>query len=267
MLRGLFVVLLGAGCGRLSFSGSGQGEVDAAEDAGGGPADAYVGCGLRATPDPLTVSGQTFRYTSFDNDRNAMPGVAASLLDRATGTIIDDDTSMGDGSYSLQVTTGGLPADVMLQFEADAFFTTRFVPDVELDADVAGANAPLWSPGDAPLWNANAMGMVYDVVGATLDPARSTVNIAVRDCAGNAVEDVAVIADPAPGTLVYQGADGRPSATASGTVAPFAHALLLNAVPGPTRITGTKAGVTFVELTLDVPAGDFNTLTILRVVE
>ena len=77
-----------------------------------------------------------------------------------------------------------------------------------------------------------------------------------------------VTVDPAPGLVTYQADDGSPSPTLGKTTATFGQALLHNAVPGPTRISGTtQTGRTFLDVTLDVPAGEFNTLTILRAID
>ena len=62
------------------------------------------------------------------------------------------------------------------------------------------------------------------------------------------------IIEPPPALATYQGSDGMPDASLTSTVGPFAHFIGLNAEPGLTRITASKDGLRFGEMTVDIVA-------------
>lgn len=244
-------LLLVVGCGRIAF--------DPLSDA----------C-RRAEQVPASISfgGRTFRYTSFDNMTATIPATQV----RISGDGVDaTSTSDAAGNYRVDVPIDGVARRVAITYSNASYFATVLYPDLSLDRDVLGANAARWSLGDGPLWNGTAVDAVYAAAGVTRDPSLGTLNIAVRDCADNIIEGVAVDVIPAPERLEYTAVDGTPSQTLTGTIGPFAHALALNVPVGGVSITATKAGLAFapVEVTVqsDTGTGGTNTLTLIHAIE
>jgi len=267
----LFVVLgLLAGCGRVAFD-----EILLATDAGMDPdAVAARPCGLPETAPPtITISGTTFEYTMFNNTSRPIGPAMVTLHDvPSTGPIVQV-TSLPTGEYALGVVTNGVPKRVALRYAMSGYFTTTVIADLELAQSTVGGGVPLWSFGDAPMWSNLAMTMVYQSGGGRpRNSAKGTLNIAVRDCAGQPVPGVTVTIDPPPigpdGEIRYQGDDGAPlPASATATSGQFGHVLVFNAEPGPTRIIATKAGRTFLDRSVEVLAGSNNTLATVRAVD
>ena len=254
-MRALALAALLAGCGRIAF--------DRAPDA----TDASA-CGVPATaPDRVTIAGTTFEYTSFDNESAPLRDVIVRARD-AAGTIVAQTLSGDVGVYSLVIATGGAPTQVVIDYALGTHYTTKVVPDLPLASDItAPAGEAVWQLGAAPLWTAATMDAIYEAAGVTLDPTKATLNIAARDCDGASVEGVTFEVSPPPEQITYQNPDGTPSPDRTATVAPFTHAIVLNAVPGLTRITAQAAEGRFLEQEIVVGAGAHNTLVIARRVE
>jgi hypothetical protein len=251
-------VLLLAACGRVGFDARAIDDIDAAPDA------FQLACSVKpATSQMLDVSGQTFEYTSFNNTTQPVGNVPVTL--RADGMTIGTTTSGTDGAYQITYATGGVSRPLVIEYAPVGYFTTTVFTDSVVDMNIAGANMARWQLGDAPVWSQSAMVSVYTAANETLDGERGTLNVAVRDCAGNGIENVTVQIDPPPlGRLAYQDVDGTPSPTRTKTIGPYNHALAYRAQPGRTTITASTDGRTFATTIVDVRAGNHNTLAIVR---
>jgi hypothetical protein len=260
-VRGVAIVLVLAGCGRIGFderSGS-----DGGGSSGGDGGGSSVNCVPRTSaPDPIVITGTTFRYTSYDNSmRVAIASTNLTAIDRASGDPLGFTTSGAGGFYTLLVATGGVPVSLQLSYSATNYYESMLTIDRAVDRDVAGAGLPVWTIGDGPLWNAASMTAIYMLAGVA--PGGATINVAVRDCAGNPLEGATIDIQPPPEKLMYQASDGMP-VNGTETVSPFAHALAFNAQTGNSTITVTKPGLTFQPLIVDVPPGTINTLVVIH---
>ena len=245
-----------AGCGRIAFDPRSE-----VSDVIGIPAE----CARNTTaPDPLTVTGTTFRYMSFDNStRTLLPGVTVTAVDVATAAELANTTSNSLGEYTLSVPTGGVPRAVGLTYALASHFETTLTLDRMLERNIGGAGMPVWTVGDGPLWNLAGMNQFYMAAGMLRNATKGTLNIAVRDCAGQPIEGVTIAVSPPPALLRYQGDDGMLVAGNS-TLDRFATAFGFNAEPGTTTITASGGGYQFAPVTVVVNPDQFNTLAILH---
>lgn len=260
MLRWCFAAALLTGCGRIAFDERGpDGGADAAADATG------PRCGEPASgTSRVVVSGQTFRYTQFDNTSTPVDTVDVSV---AIGSIRAGMTSDANGAYRVEVPTEGTPGVFAMTVGRTGYFTTRITTDLLVGSDQMGMRLdPVMRLGDAPIWQVGSMGVIYNTAGLPYDAARGTLNIGIRDCAGNPVPGVSVSLTPPPdgsGRLFYQAIDGTAGNTTA-TVGPFTHAIALGVRPGPVTIHASGGGKTFEDQTVMVLDGSNNTLTILH---
>lgn len=216
-------------------------------------------------PDPLTVAGTTFVYRAYDNTlRDPLTPVGVAALDATGTTTLAMTTSDSAGNYTLAIATSGVPQRVILVYALATWMTSRLTIDTLLDRDIVGAGAQVWEVGDAPLWTGTLMSQVYTTAGASpRDSIKGTLNIAVRDCAGQPVVGASVAISPPPELVKYQATDGRPTSDGP-TQAPFAHAFGFNAIAGANTITASAPGLTFQPMTVDVQSGLVNTLVIIH---
>lgn len=253
--------LAACACGRVGFEARGDASNSATD------VRAVAPCPVNpSVPDPITVSGQTFRYTSFDNMLALLPSVSVYAFDGdAQQTLIATTTSeVTAGAYTLSIPTGGVAKNMVLVYQVTNQLNTTVTLDASLDRHVAGASQPLWQLGDAPLWSASATSSVYTAFGDSRVATKGTVNVAVRTCAGAIIEGVQISIDVATTGIGYTGPDGVPAQGA--TQPPFAHAVLFNVEPGRATITASKDGMTFPSVGISVVA-DANNLTIIRAYE
>jgi hypothetical protein len=246
-----------AACGRLHF--------DAREAADAGTDGVPAACARNpVAPDPVTIAGTTFRYGSSTNTpRTALAGVSVSALDMPNGAVLATTTSDAMGQYTLNVQTAGTPPTIVLAYVLTGYFQTQVTLDRSVDRDIAGATKQVWTIGDGPLWNLTGMNMFYTAAGVPRDTTKGSLNIAVRDCAGQTVPGVTVVVSPAPQRLLYQADDGALLAT-GGTQPLFSTVFAVNAQPGINTITATAPELTFAPITVDVGADQFNALAILH---
>jgi hypothetical protein len=224
-----------------------------------------VPCALSATtPDPVTLSGTTFHYTSFNNTTAPVAGTRVTALSDVGGNMLAQTTSDASGGYSLAIPTQGVPRSTVLVFEQSNYLTTSAIPDLPLDRDITSQHS-LWATGDGPLWSVGSLDSVYSAGNVSRRPALGTINVAVVDCAGNTIEGVTVELDPAPERVEYLAVSG-PSASLTSTVNPFTAAVAFNAVPGPTHVSAAKSGRVFLDRTLVIRGGE-DTITVMRAVE
>jgi hypothetical protein len=246
-VRSLCVALIAAtACGRVGF-------------------DARIGpCVASSTaPDPIALGGEAFTFTNFNNGRAPVPDAVITATARADGAQLAQTTSDAQGLYQLAIPTHGAAIDVALTYAQPAYMTSTVFFDSPFDRSTDATDQRLANNAQ---WSDGSMGAVYGTVGFARDSTKGSINISLRTCTGAIVENVIVTVDPPPQRLIYTGSDGLP-APLPGTAAPYAFAVAFNAVPGPTTITATAPGVTFLDQQLDVLAGENVTLLVLRAVE
>ncbi len=244
------------GCGRLDFTS----EMSLNEGRG-------APCGPSFTaPDPLTITGTTYDYADFQNDRNLVPHTVVTALS-TSGTVLATTTSDASSNYTLSVPSGGIARQLVLTFHPPGYFTTTEILDGPVDRSTTGQYQIVWTAGDGPVWSEGAMGSVYGTTTETVDSSKSTLSVTTSDCSGAALEGVAVTVDPAPDVLAYIGMNGYPMPGATATAGPFANVVGFNAQPGTTHITASKDGYAFEDQTVEIAAGDHMTLIEMRPIE
>lgn len=233
-----------AGCGRLAFDPpASDGTIDDSDVAA-------FSCPAGPIPDPLTISGKAFRYTNFTNGMS--PIDSADVRAYAGGMQIGAATTAPDGSYSMQVTTGGAAMATYLTYNKSTYLLTRVFLDGLLDRDLVAGMGGLWNPGDGPLWTDAQMDMIYTSANVLRTTGGGAINVGVRDCANNPIPGVVVTFDPPPSDLRYQDDSGMPNATLAETGAVFGHVLALNPQSTATHVTAMKDGYRFTEATFTV---------------
>jgi hypothetical protein len=261
--RWFLAAALLTGCGRFAFDDLTSDGSLALGDVGPLDAAPVNECVPGPVPDPLMISGQTFRYTDFDN--TSAP-VGAVMVRETFATNMQATLSDGNGNYSFGITTGGNAGALTMDIARGNYFTTHVSTDVLIGSHQAGTRGPVWTIGDAPIWDAGSMDAIYASAGVPYDAAFGTLNVAVRDCAGAPVEGVTVTLTPPPATmgkLFYQAKDGTAGNTAA-TTGTFTHAIALRMPPGLVTIRASGAGKTFADHTVMVLAGTNNTLTVIH---
>jgi hypothetical protein len=253
--------VLVAGCGRLGFETT----ASRGDDAQDVPADASpFTCPVsNAAPDPLRIVGQTFRFTNFNNQTAPVPDVMVSVRASPSDPPIVQTISDNQGRYVLLVPTGGVSQSWIFQYDNPGYLSSVVVPDVPLDHAALGADNPLWSVGDGPVWTASAQDSVYAAAGLARNSTKGTINIAVRECDGTPIEGAVVTVNPPPEKLTYIDAGGVPTTGISGTGPPYTFGLAFNTQPGLTKISASKAGRVFVDQTVFVVGGTM-TIAVVR---
>jgi hypothetical protein len=264
-MRYLLLGCVLAGCGRLGFSDR-MAAPDAAVDARRDAVDARVVplCPLNVSvPDPITVTGETFEYTGFNNTTTPTPSVTVTAY--VAGSVVATTVSDAQGMYSMAIPTSGTQQLVEIDYAPSGYWITQVLPNRAVDGAVTGPNTMFWRLGDGPVWADGQMGSVYGSAALSYDLAKGTLEIAARDCAGTPLAGVVFTVTPAPEKLIYLNSGGGPDTSLTATDAMYGHAVGFNAVPGPTHITATKDGVDIYTIDLDVPAGRFNTYPVFYI--
>jgi len=265
----VLLVLATAACGRVAFDLREDAAVDVLED-GAADASTLVRCSASSTaPATVTVTGRTFRYTNFDNTWAPVPSTQVTAKRVTDGTTIGDITSDSNGDYAVAIATGGQAAPVVLAFDpGGAFLVTDALVDLPLTDDLVApalTTNDVYSLGDGPVWDAGAMQAIYTQVTLTRSTQAGTLNLAVRDCAGNPVDGITVELQPPSELLRYQAPDGSASATLTSTGPPFSHALAFNSPAGPTRVIARDQGIVVADQLVDVAGGTSYTMATIRV--
>ena len=241
------------GCGRIDFDVRlGDAGVDTAPDA------MVYACGALQQPASVTLSGNTYRYTGFDNSHANLANVAVTAFD-ASGAQLGTTTADGTATYSLTMPPGATRVDYTLA----TWFPSHIYSDRPLDRDIAGTDANLWGLGDAPLWDDVGMNSVYMAVGTPRDTARTTLNIAIRHCDGSAIPGIVIMTEPAAETIAYTTTSG---VTNTATVLPHTNAVAFNQPPGDVIVHAVDPNglLFFPDLHLTLIGGDENALTIMH---
>lgn len=262
----IWLVVL-AGCGRLGFDASASA---VRPDAAGDDAAPAVRrpCGATTTaPDPVTITGSTFEFTSFTNNRRALPDTEVEILD-AAGTPITNMRSDVNGTYSLSIPTGGVAPTISIRYSRPGYFSSRFYLDTPLDRDLALGDGIVLTPSDGPIWSTSAMNAVYAPAGIPLDAAAGSLNINFLDCSNQPLAGVSVALDAQPEVGAYLGGNtGMPDKLLTASQTPLAFFVGYNAPAVATTITATAPGLEFAPQTRDIAAGSEVTMVVVRPLE
>jgi hypothetical protein len=245
------VMMFAAACGRLDF-GDGSGPADAAR---------FGACKWLATaPDPFTISGWSFTFTSFGptNNMASVADVAVSAYDASTDEMLGTATSDTNGNYTIPI-AGGVSRAVRLDLANGAYLTTHQYTGVALDADFAGYQSPLWGDG--------SMGSIYGTAGVAWDNTKGNLDVAIQQCDGTPIEGATIQISPAPGAIEYLDPTGPPDASLTATKAPFTSGVGFNVVPGLNHITAQATGFTFDPVDVTVMGGEHNNVIVMHAYE
>ncbi|MEO8276345.1 MAG: hypothetical protein ABI639_09000 [Thermoanaerobaculia bacterium] len=182
--------------------------------------------------DPISLAGALTDFTS------AAPISGATLEARrlSNDTLLDSETTLPDGSFSLTASTGSTPLGAYLTVTASTYANTRFYPaDPMVDSETNIAVQAVKS--------STLSGLYFLALGGPQTPGTGTTVVLVADCAGTPVAGATVAFTPPAGTLRYL-AGGLPSSTATATDASGA-ALGLNAGAAGTSVAASYSGVAF----------------------
>ncbi len=217
--------------------GGAEGGTDAATD--GGPMRmADLSCTtVGGTPpmvaDPTTVTGRVFAAGLGAPSPVAGATVQAMAPRDDTATEAANDTSGADGSYSLEIPTGGTPWMGYLRAEAtdhvstNLFWATPFFMATHENVNVTLIPTTLWGILAGMLRHDSGNGVVLALV---------------VDCAGEPIEGATVAAGDA--TVKYLDESNSPDDSLSATSAKGL-AAIPNLMPGALTVTATYDGVTF----------------------
>jgi hypothetical protein len=257
-MRGSLALVLVMACGRLGFS-----NLDDVSDASQPPDGvATVGaCRWRTTaPDPLTFTGTTIDYPQF-TVYQGIGGMPISLLDATTQQVLGSAvSSLGSdtaGAYSVQI-TGGIAHPLEIELgNVNGFYATHQYYGGFVDQDIAGYLSPVW--------NAGAMGAVYNTINSTYTQRNGfgTLTIQLEHCDGTFIGSGQVTVDPAPDVLAYLGSNAQPSGTDM-TESTYGSVVGFN-MPASTSvtITATAPNLTFSPATVPVYAGSNVTVIVM----
>ena len=212
-------------------------------------------------PDPITIAGHTFEYTSVQNTVQEIPGAVVTA--QLGSTPLAMTTSDAQGGYQLAVPTGGHALALSVRYAPPGYLASTVWLDAPLDRDLLGAPSPYIWPGDAPVWSDGAMNSVYSYPGLTRSPSAGTLQVEVRDCGGTPVPGVTV-ASSRGGTMTYIDSDGIAKTSLTATQGVYDDALIFNAEPGSTTLTLTGGGLVWTPVTIDVLGGEETTLVLIR---
>ncbi len=186
--------------------------------------------------DPVVITGIA---QTIDLASQALAPLAGVTV---TGHLVADDSEIAtadptatDGTFSISVTTNGLPVDgyVKLINPADTtYLETRIYPPAPLVQDLAGNRGMMFNDGLLSVL-AN-FGLTHD------QSTKGIVGILVLDCNGEPVIGATVTLNPASGQIFYNGPNGTPSPAATET-AGDGLALIFNVDAGDVEI-GAEVG-------------------------
>ena len=185
--------------------------------------------------DPVLLTGTVV------NGGTLMPlsGVQVVVHGRSDGTPLASVTSQADGSFSVAVPTGGTPRAVYVRFTSSGLISTRvYFADLLTESTVVDLARMIGQAG---------LDALYTSGGVTEDPARGTVVLYVRDCAGlpPTAETTMTLTPPAERLLYTRGNAFDASATSSDVGV----AAGLNAPAGDLLVAAEASGFAF-----EVPA-------------
>ncbi len=164
-------------------------------------------------------------------------------------TAIQTATSAADGTYSLEITTGGQPLDGFVKATITGFIDTYLYAPAPLAADFASASINMVDSS------------TYDLLANTLCAGsqvttNGVIALEVQDDSGNTIAGATATTTPAPTGVCYD-LNGFPNKTATAT-ATDGIAYIFN-VTGEATVSASLTGMTFMSHQVNARAGALTT--------
>lgn len=231
MGRYLLTLVLLVGCG--SSGGSGGDGNPGGDGTGGGGGDAPAN-----VPATIMITGVTSSIGI--SGRTPQGNITVTAFRAADDSMVATTTSSNTagatkGTFSLTITTNGMPLDGYLTATMGAtYLTTYLYPPAPLSADFAGATVLLLTQ--------STFDTAQTLLQLNQTPGMAFVGAEVTDATGATVGGAVVTSSPA-GTIKYN-SGGLPSKNATST-ATDGVAYDFNVAPGTVSVSATKTGSTF----------------------
>ena len=174
-----------------------------------------------------------------------VPGATLEAFRTGDTSPLATTTTAADGSYTISVTTGGVPLDGYLRVDKASYDTTYLYPSAPLVASFAGAKIVLLNPFE--------LSVLANAAGITLSSTNGLVVLTVVDCTGKVLAGATVSSNPAAGATRYN-SGGEPQSSASATDVDGL-AYLLNLPAGNVAVQGSSGSHTLRSHTLNARAG------------
>jgi len=211
-------------------------------------------------PDPTTAKDPLrFHGTVVSYDQMPLGGVTVRVLRLNNNAQLGMVQTAADGTFSVDVPSGGKPVSAYLTFSLAGYVNTSFF---QADAFAEDPNFPI------AVFTSSQLGFLYMFSGSGIsyDPARGTVAQGVVDCNGNPVEGATLSFSPAAAKIVYQSGDRTPMYRQSTTYANgFGLGLGLPAMANgqPIQVGATAMGKAFKSYTARTYPGQL-TVTVVH---
>jgi hypothetical protein len=195
-IRLVSILAFAAACGKDSTSGT--------------PNTGPYGCLGQALPTtaPTTI---TVTGTITHGVISPAPDSGATVTAYRTGNVtpLATTTTAANGTFTLNIGTGGTPVDGYLKIEKTGYITTYAYPPAPLAANESESAIIVTTSEFATLSN---------VASVSQDPAKGFIAVVVEDCTGAAIAGATISTTPAAGTIRYN-SGGIPSSSATSTAA------------------------------------------------
>jgi hypothetical protein len=190
--------------------------------------------GCLGQPLPTTAPA-TVRIQGVVDNANFM-AIAGATVDAFVGSAVASAgtaTSAADGTFAIDLTSGGVPVDAYVRGTKAGFFDTYYYPASPIAVSPIGFTVQLI---DTPTFVAFSM-----LAGATPDPLKGSMLVLVADCTGTTVAGATIGIDPA-GSLVYL-RNRLPAPAATNTDSTGA-AVVFNVPPGQVTVSAAVGAMT-----------------------
>jgi hypothetical protein len=201
-------------------------------------------------PPMIKISGIATGRSGTSTTPTPLSGVTVSAFKNSDDTTaIQTATSAADGSYSLEITTGGQALDGFVKATITGFLDTYLYAPAPLAADFASASINMVDSG------------IYDLLANTLCAGNQmttngVIALEVQDDSGNTIAGATATTSPAPTGVCYDN-NGFPNKTATVT-ASDGIAYIFN-VTGEATVSASLTGMTFTSHQVNARAGALTT--------
>jgi hypothetical protein len=221
--------------GGSGATGGGSGATGGGSGATGGGSGAFSCSGMAlptTAPAMITVSGKTVAAGSSATP-TPVAGATVTALKNGTMMVLGMATSAADGSFTINVTTGGAPVDLFLHVTAMSRTDSYWWPTVPASANLM--------TGDINLFDSLSLFGLGGVAGIVVDNTKTQVFMDLRDCQDNTISGGTVTVSPMPEVTRYI-ANNSPSSTATATDS--SGACFLGNLPAGDTTFGGMSGMT-----------------------
>lgn len=199
-------------------------------------------------PDPLTITGTVYNpgIPGITNDTLIVGADVESFLRGTETSPIATTTSTTGGAFVLSASNGSMtPVNAYVRATSSGYWSTYLYPPTPVFENQTGVQVVMTTNTQA--------GLLENLTGVTIDPAKGWVSVLVLDCNGDPIEGATVTSSPAAGDIAYQDASGVPSTSATATSSSGV-ALLFNVPVGDVELDASVGGMTLRANTVQVHA-------------